>query len=277
MLKNHSFDNMILEEQISAVNSEIYISENVHALNEANDIVPVANDKNEIDKNNDASKKGFFEKAKQFFINIAKAISEAFSKFIKFFVNAHNKLKARAIDVQKYVDNLEVDASKKLKDPVTVKDIDPKGLDSVVNLSKNIKSSNFEDDFKKVKENLNKSDNLGTQIRDIASVRTAVKDASSNIEKLNTAAAAVKKNADEIKRQAKEGIQAAGKKDKNTVNEKKSQIARANKVNSLARTYISTAVKQKNQTLAASYSVAKKLSKGNTDNKKSDKKDNNSK
>lgn len=254
MLKNNSFETVSLQEQLSAAETELAISESIVSLNEA-----------EETEGAEGQGKKFFEKAKEFFIKIAKAIVDALKKFTKFFVEAFRKLESRLVNVEKYIKNAKSqmkDASKKLDEPIKVTFLNPGALVGIEKLG--VDEKRFDKIYEITKGDLTNGSKLkSADVKDYASALSTVNQVKKSVASIKNSAKVVDKTAKDVQAEAKQGIQNAGKEDKEAVKDNKLRITRANKLNSLARKYVSMSLSYQNKALASAYSATKTLLSGN--------------
>lgn len=258
MLQNQSFEMSFLQEELSASQTELFVLESVNALNEASE-----------EEEKKPSKAGeLAKKAKDFFIKIAKAISEAFKKFTTFFVEVYKKLEYRLTDVKKYVEGVKSKAE--LEEARSYTLLSSSALKNLQELAK-ADSPHFDRGFENAKSGLNDEKHIVKgSIKKISDARDAVKAASYSVSKVKAAASVVSQSNKKAQEAAKNGVSAAAKEDKEAINENKRVATNASKAHSLSSSAISKTIKLSNQTLATAFSAAKAI---NAAGKKSDKKE----
>lgn len=258
MLQNQSFENMFLQEELAATQTELFVLESVNTLNEAEEEAKEG-------KSVGSKAKDFAKAAKEFFIRIAKAIAEAFKKFTAFFVEAFRKLQSRIVNVKKYVNSVQ--SSAKLEEPKAYTLIAPSALNNLKEIAKP-DSDYFNRGFEKAKEAANSEEHqIKGTISTVADASKAAQAADGSVRLIKAAAKTVDQTNKEAQKASKDGVAAAGKGDKTAIDEKKRVATNSSKAHSLARTTVSKAVKLANQTLGTAYVAAKEL---NSSQKSSD-------
>lgn len=262
MLQNQTFENALLQEELSASQTELFVLESINTLNEA-------------EEEKSSSKIGdFAKKAKEFFIKIAEAIAAAFKKFTSFFVETFRKIQSRMSDVESYLKNAksQVNSGDKLSEPKTYKLFDTSAIKGAQSLKPGTES--FDSQLKSVQEKLN--DEKVYKVYDFSQAMTSFKAAKDSASRLSNAAASVKQSNNIVQTKAKDGIKAAAKGDKEEVSRQKKIISQASKMNSINSKIASKGASAANSAMAASFSAAKSLvamSKGNNkENAKAEKK-----
>ncbi|UAJ17019.1 hypothetical protein UFVDC4_00092 [Staphylococcus phage vB_SauM-UFV_DC4] len=250
MLQNQSFETVSLQEELEATQTELFVLESVNVLTEAEDAVAG-------EEQGSSKLKEYAQKAKEFFIKIAKAIAEAFKKFTAFFVEAFNKLQARTLNVKKYIAGVK--SSAKLEEAKSYSLLAPSALKNLQELAKP-DGNNFDRGFERAKSGVADEKNLITEtISTISDASKAAQAAEGSVREVKAAAKVVDQTNKKAQLIAKQGVEAAAKGDKEAITEKKRVAGNASKAHSLARTAVSKAVKLSNQTLATAFTAAKAI------------------
>ncbi|QQM14719.1 hypothetical protein CPT_MarsHill_185 [Staphylococcus phage MarsHill] len=259
MLQNQSFETVSLQEELEATQTELFVLESVNVLTEAEDAAAG-------EEQGSSKLKEYAQKAKDFFIKIAKAIAEAFKKFTAFFVEAFNKLQSRTVNVEKFIKDAKSkisDSSKKLETAKEYQYLSPGALVSLKTLKPS--DDRFDKVFEQTKNDLTNGSKIkGGTVTDYSSALSAVNTVKKAVKDVKASADAVKESNKEVQTKAKEGIQSAARNDNETVKVKKAEIAKASKLNSFARSVNSKSISMSNKALAVAYAATKELLRGNT-------------
>lgn len=246
MLQNNSFDALALQEELSAAESEVFVMESANLLTEAED---------------NSNKKSFFQKAKEFFIKIAKWVGDMLKKFMNFFVQAFRKLQSFIVNTEKYITKVadKIPNGAKLAEPIELEYIDTKVMKDIRKL--NAKSPKFKADAASLSTRI-KEDKVTETVKNFNDVKAVHKSAKAAIPEIKASAESVKVGAKQSNLGCKSGIKMAGKEDKEEVKRLKEEVSNNNKIISLSQKFCSKQVSNCNKAMRACYVAAKELYSG---------------